>query len=243
MKRKSPLLLVLFLLLSFLFPLSPRSAAAETNVYACATEDGTRFFSSPNEESALFLLPQSYYVKVLAKGNEYSYVQYLENVSCYQSVYGYCKTDELLFVDYLPLNPYLYYTYTVTYTTPSLSLPDSTLSSFSYPCVYYGAHPAQSDSLSYVLINGKFGYLPSPEGFTYERNTDYVEYLLSLTPAPPQEEPSDDANQPVDPPVGVTLSVGKIIAVIGSVAAVLLIACFLLVTYKSGKKKQYYYDD
>lgn len=247
MKRKLfTLLFVLLFANPVFFPRLAQRAKAESGVYACVVEDNTYFYSSPSEENALFILPQSYYVKVLAKGTDYSYVQYLESLSSYQSVFGYCKTQELLFVDYIPLNPYLYYTYPVDFSVGEDNpLVEGTLSTLTYPCVYYGDYPVGTTRLAYVRLNGSFGYLPAPESLAYEKNTDYIEYVLSLTP--PTVDPEPDPTPAPDPetsiPNAFPLTTAKVVLFLCLLCGVLLIVCFLFVTYRKGKKKQYYYDE
>jgi hypothetical protein len=151
-------------------------ATADEELYACALSDRVYFYSSPSDERGLFCLPYTYYVKILANQGEYCYVQYLTDTPPYQAVYGYCKTADLTFVDYIPSRPYLYYTITATYLLSDFADPliaDSVLSSVSLTYVYYGDMFVGSATYCYVSSDGKTGYLPKTMSVTYELNDDY----------------------------------------------------------------------
>jgi len=159
-----------------LFSSPEKIAAADSAVYACVYKEDTLLYSDEAASSPLFVLPQSYYVLVLAKGEECSYVKYLEDYGGYKSVYGYVKTSELLFVGYTPLRPYLYKSFDVRYSLDNSS-PDYSLSGITYTCRYYG-YLLSGESLSaYVLINDSFGYIPLSSAISYEKNTDYLPYI------------------------------------------------------------------
>lgn len=234
---------------------------AETAVYACAEKENVLFYEKPSEDSALFALPQSYYVKVLSKGATYSYVQYLETVSSFHSVFGYCKTEELLFVDYVPLNPYLYLTFPVSYSVDSPSEGfTSNLTSFSYPCVYYGEYTLGGTPLSYVYLNGHFGYLPLSSPVVYEKNTDYLDYLSRLK-ALEEEKAAKEAkaleeqqalerereaaalNSKTNEESPSSPFPTRLVLTIAVSAAGILLFVLLFFTLRSDKKRKVYYED
>ncbi len=234
------------LVMIFLFPSKAKNANAETGVYACIVNGDTYLYETQSEENGIFILPQSYYVKVLSKGSSFCYVQYLENVAEFKSVFGYCKTDELLFVDYTPLRPYLYLTFDVKYYidgSSDLFSTENILSSFSYQCVYYGDYIVGSARYSYVLVNGAYGYIPQAQPVSYEMNTDYLSYIVSLDPPEEDEDLSEDAKNTEDLTDGQEESDNRGIIVVCVAGLVVIAATALVVILKSGRKKQYYYDD
>ncbi len=151
-------------------------AKAEDAGYACIRSEDVYLYSEENDKSGLFVLPYTYYVRVLSTGVRYSYVEYLSDGPHTQKITGYCKTADLTFVDYTPARPYLYYTFDVTYyiedASPSLK-DDSFLSSITITCSYYGEYRVGSKTYCYVLREGTFGYIPKPSDLSYELNEEY----------------------------------------------------------------------
>ena len=173
------------LCLYILFPARQTPAAAEEAEYACIRSDDIYLYAEENDRSGLFILPYTYYVKVLAPGIEYCRVEYLSDGPNTRKVTGYCKTADLTFVDYVPERPYLYYTFDVTYTieggAPSLSS-DGFLTEITVTCAYYGEYRVGSKIYCYVLREGEFGYIPRPDDLNFDLNGEYEEHLSSAEP-------------------------------------------------------------
>ncbi len=96
----------------FLTPSAPvKTASAETlsEVYAVAPTSDVWFYSEPLDNKGLFILPESYYVRILNDSDPFCQVQYLNKT-------GYCKRSDLLFVDFVPARPFLLYDYTLSYS-------------------------------------------------------------------------------------------------------------------------------
>lgn len=164
-------------------------ADGETAVYACIRSDDVYLYQKENSSSGMFILPYTYYVKILAEGIDYCYVQYQTDGASYKAVYGYCKTAELTFVDYIPKNPYLSYTVQATYYldgAASSFVTDSILSSVTLSYAYYGDYTVGSSVYHYVILDGKTGYLPKTAELSYELNTEYEQNLpqQNETPSP-----------------------------------------------------------
>lgn len=224
------------------------TAYAETESYACVTENDTYFYSSADDESGLFILPATYYVKIISKSDDYCFVQYLEDVADYKAVYGYCKTDSLTAVNFIPERPYLYYTYSATYTIEGSAAAESgNFSTFTCECIYYGDYKNGTTTYRYVCINGEFGYIPKTCEITYPLNTDY------LPSEPDISEPAD-----VTDPAGTTdgaitetdkqsaaassgsgVGLGLIIAL----SAILIALAIFVLAVKPRKKKSYTYEN
>lgn len=149
-------------------------ASASSGSYACILSDGVYFHTSEAPSSGIFALPKSYYVKVLSVGEMYTKVEYLTDGERTKKLTGYCLTDELTFVDYTPVNPYLYATFDVIYTAENGESGDAMLDKLTLPCTYYGSYTIGSKEYAYVLQRGEFGYVPKPADFSYSENGEYA---------------------------------------------------------------------
>ncbi len=163
-----------------------RSAYAEPLLgdYACILQTDTFFYASPDESKGLFLLPKSYYVKLLDYGSEYSRVEYLTDDGIGKKVTGYVKTQRLTFVDYLPKRPYFTYQFELYYRIDEgLQNDSSFLNEIKVTCAYYGDYNVGSKTYCYVLRGDSFGYVPKPSSLTVPENPEYAEYLATLESA------------------------------------------------------------
>ena len=174
--KKFVLFIALLFLLSAAAPFPQPIASAEETAprYAVADAENVWFYTEPNEECGLFILPYTYYVLVLSQGASFCAVRYLDDAPPYKSVTGYCKTDDLVFVDFVPERPWLRKQITATY---SLSLPGGvTLGNGSFNEVektflYYGTSYSGTARFFYVLSDGVFDFIPATEEIVYDLNT------------------------------------------------------------------------
>lgn len=221
------------------------SAEAETNAYACIAQENTYFYSSADENSGLFILPTTYYVKIISKSDDFCFVQYLDDVAEYKAVYGYCKTQDLTQVDFTPARPYLYYTYTATYTVNGTASTDvGDFSTFTCTCIYYGDYKNGTLTYRYVNINGEFGYIPKTCEIEYPLNTDYIteeptDTLISDNVNSAAEEQTDNAAETKTDTNVSGAGLGLIIAL----SAVLIAIAVFVIAVKPHKKKEYSYDN
>lgn len=168
----------------FAFPSAAR-AEGETETYARVTRDGVYFYSTPASGAGLFVLPRTYFVKIVDTAGEYYRVRYLDSSGDGRALEGYCLADEIEPVGYTPETPYLVYSVTVTYRAGGdYSLPDSSLSEYTVTADYYGEFDYGSSTCYYVRLNGQFGYVPadSCSVVDYPENTEHTV----------QETPSSD---------------------------------------------------
>lgn len=178
MKRLLPLLLALCTGLLMLPSRLSVRAAAEEERYAVAAQTDVWFYAAENEESGLFLLPFSYYVRVLREGAAYTYVQYQDDVTPYHSLKGYCKTEALTFVDFVPERPFLRKEITAVYRVESGSDPLMGGGSFDKverTFAYYGTSYLGTARFYYVYADGVFDYIPAAQEIVFDYNTDYLE--------------------------------------------------------------------
>lgn len=178
MKRVILLLLPLLFACALLPASSHKRARADTLRYAVAADSNVWLYSSESADAQLFLIPETYYVRVLNEGERFTAVEYLVNDAPYQKIMGYCETAALTFVDFIPARPFLRKEITVSYSIQSDdafadAFPD-VFGSIERTFVYYGLRYANGDRYAYVLYNGTFGYIPIGEEPAFERNDDYL---------------------------------------------------------------------
>ena len=179
------------------------SPTLKTGSYACILKDDTYLYASSNERSGLFLLPQTYYVKILDSQPDFTKVEYSTDTATSKRLTGYCKTELLTPVDYVPLNPYFNYTFDVTYRLDDDNKVYPFLGEITLTCTYYGNYPIGSELYCYALRGDTFGYVRLPADFTFVPNPEYAERFNQ----PTQEEQTAQPIEPQDslPPVQIAL--------------------------------------
>lgn len=158
--------------------------------YACIPTEGVFFYATLDEKEGLFLLPPTYYVRLLDYTPTYCRVEYQTDGIHTQRLVGYVKTDHLAFVPYTPKHPYLNCMFEVEYKIENASqTANGFLTQIIMTCAYYGDYNVGSATYCYVFREGEFGYIPKPYDLYFDENTEYAEYLETLKPAP--EEKTD----------------------------------------------------
>ncbi len=194
--KKFILSAVLFfcLIVYSLFPFpAPLFAHAQAGTYACVTQQSAYFYASKDLKRGLFVLPETYYVKVLETDADFCKIEYQTDSEYTQKLVGYARTDALAPVDYTPQTPYFDKLFETTYTIDGSIGGDGFLDEIRLTCAYYGDYEVGSATYCYVLRGGEFGYVPKPDGLTVPKNPEYAEWLASKEPdapvsAPPNEE-------------------------------------------------------
>jgi hypothetical protein len=202
----TPLLIFLFLYISFIAYMPPSfHAKAETSApksgdYACVQTADVFFYATPNEQDGLFLLPATYYVRLLDYTPNYCRVEYQTDGAQTKRLVGYVKTNQLTFVPYVPRQPYLQCVFEIEYKlNDTAQTADGFLTQIKMSCVYYGEYKVGSNTYCYVLREGEFGYVPKPYDLFIQENTEYAEYLeaqTSVVPDDSEEEPQAKSNSP-----------------------------------------------
>ena len=195
------------------------AASPAAEVYAVAARNDVWLYTEENEESGLFLLPYTYYVRVEERGEEFSSVVYGTDEAPYRAVRGYCKTEMLTFVGFIPERPFLKLEVTLTYTVPGTSseMGNGTFDEIERTFHYYGTSYLGTQRYFYVLSDGVFDYIPAARDVNYELNTDYLTDVSAPAEELPVEEESSSA-----------LSGIEIAALILGILAVAAIAFFVL---------------
>lgn len=159
---------VLFInLILTLFALNPVAASAEdySGKYGYADLGASvAFCSEKNGSSMLFLVPETYCVKVLYQDGDWLRVTYGADEEPYRALEGYVLPDGLIFADEPPEHPYLNLTFKVVFSAASDSGYLPGLDDLEIDAAYYGAYPVGTESYSYVRCNGKFGYVSKSIG-------------------------------------------------------------------------------
>ncbi len=205
-------LLPLLLFLHSFFPTATPKAHAESSPavgsFACILTDAAFFYTAAEENYGLFLLPKTYYVKLLEYRPDFCKIEYQKEDGGAQKLVGYAKTQDLTFVDYTPARPYLYYTFEVRYKIENAPSTDSAfLNELVITCVYYGDYRVGSQTYCYVLRGEEFGYIPKPAGLSFEENPEYADYLATQVSPPGEEASKEDgrASSPAQIAILVTL--------------------------------------
>lgn len=85
----------------FLLCSQRQTASANEVIYAKIEHDNIFLYSSPSEENKLFVLPESYFVKLLNEANDNFYY------CSYKDIKGYVKKDEVVAMKGTPIKPYV----------------------------------------------------------------------------------------------------------------------------------------
>lgn len=197
MKKYVLTFLILLILPFSCFPrLALRTVRADdiptSGSYACILSDSAFFYASADGKRGVFLLPKTYYVRLVEYGTELCKIEYLSDDDVFRKVVGYVRTAQLAFVDYIPQQPYLYYTLDVCYRIEDAETGNSSfLTDITVNCVYYGDYLIGSEVYCYVLRGSTFGYIPKPSSVSYSENGEYADYLAAQAAASAQSDSSE----------------------------------------------------
>ena len=185
--------------------------AAETaeGSYARVMQEEVYLYSQPQEESGLFILPSTYFVKITGEAGDYFRAEYLTGTNA-APVRGYCRMDEVEPVEYVPETPYLLYDTEVTFTVGSADLPDGFFTEYTVFAAFYGTFYYGSSVYYYVNMNGEFRYVPASAcpPLDYPENTEHMQ-----AETPPDEAPVHNSVNAVNIVLICTLSVAALGAV------------------------------
>ena len=168
--------------------------------YACILSDTAYFYTDQEEKSGLFLLPETYFVKILEVGEPYSKIEYLYDDTKVKKLTGYAKSEQLTAVDFVPKRPYYYCLFNVHYRLDGSIAGDTFLDEITIACTYYGEYPVGSKTYCYVLQGEEFGYVPKPADLVVEKSTEYADNYT-----PPQETPTPSAPQATTQPAQIAI--------------------------------------
>ena len=100
MKKFLSIFVICVLFILNIFSSFPLFSSAEEVYYAKILQENVYFFSSPNIDDKMFIIPPSYFVKLLSSPNDnFYYAQY-------KDVYGYVQKTDITVMDGTPITPY-----------------------------------------------------------------------------------------------------------------------------------------
>ena len=157
-----------------LLALPAQAAQTEQSAYARILRDDVYLYESAQEDSGLFILPRTYFVRITGEAGDYYKVEYLSGAN---AAVGYCRADEVELVDYIPETPFLSYETEVTFTAGGGDLPEGFITEYTVPAAFYGTFYYGSSVYCYVLLNGEFGYVPASacSPLNYPENTEHMQ--------------------------------------------------------------------
>lgn len=169
---------VLPLLALLIFCLPPRAAnAEETDMYARVMQPNVYFYEKADENSGLFILPETYFIKITGESQEYYAAEYLSDTPGRTPLYGYCRKTDVELVSYIPETPFLVYDTKVTFRTSSDDLPEEFIVEYKVSAAFYGTFSYGSSTCCFVELDGRFGYVPAAAcaPLAYPPNTEHTE--------------------------------------------------------------------
>lgn len=185
--------ILLFLCLFTFFTPPINKVSADSGEYARVITEDTPFYVNLIDDTPLFYLPYTYYVKII------SYADGFYHVSCYDSVGltaldGYVPKDYLFFEEVDVPSPYVDLKLTTNDTAVLYS--DCNLSSpllYLFPgrqLTYYGRLNLDGETLLFVGYNDKLGYV---------KEQNVLPFLIPNHPNPltflPEEKPNQSSNE------------------------------------------------
>ncbi len=210
--------LLLVSIICFALPGAEASAAADTSAVRYARADAREIYFCKEKDisTALFAIPYTYCVRILATEDEWYFVRYAEDNGLYRALEGYCLKESLTPVDELPENIYLNKTVTLSLApnAPSNgSLPVS--NKLNVTAAFYGVYYMGGAAYSCSLYEDSFFY-----------ELGLVDYPLNEIPEPPA--PAAKKKSGVNTKLIVAL------------ALTALAAAALIILYFTGRSRRYH---
>ena len=181
--------IILYVMQSMCFP---NVAHAQTRQdYKRVINDTTPFYSNTLDQTPLFYLPYTYYVKVLDEIGNFSHVEICGD-NGQIAIDGFVPTEMLFFDGQQVLYPYLNFkvktlSTTLLYLDADLSTPSQYIFA-ERELTYYGEFVGAQGKVFYVSYNNRLGYIKETDTypFTIENHTNELTFL-------PKEEPIEES--------------------------------------------------
>lgn len=198
----------------------------------------TPFYKSVNDETPLFFLPYTYYVKVISQNDNFCHVV-INGENSKMGIDGFVPTDQLFYDGQEVFLPYL--NLYITTVDTAVLYADSTLSSpIQYifaerSLLYFGEMQSTSGKLFYVAYNDKLGYVKECDIFPFVI-ANHPNKLTFIT------EPEVENDQSALP--STELSINLRTAIIVCLLLAGIIALFIAISNKkSNQNKTNYYEE
>lgn len=171
-------------------PAVVRAECAEESGYACVL--GTAYFyASDDLKTELFLLPKTYFVKIISLGEPFSKIEY-GGTNDLAPIVGYALTNALTAVSFTPKTPHPNLRFLVRYTVAGYEN-DPFFEPITLHCTYYGTYQVGTKSYAYALVDDSRRYVPLPDDFSYPLNDEYASFTAESN-TPTQAEPTPTAD-------------------------------------------------
>lgn len=227
----------------FLFPAGKVSAQEVT--YGAVGTDSAYLYTQENlaESSKKFIIPKTYYVRILEDLGSCYYVSYMDGESNYYPITGYMKNSDLLSA--VPeKTPYGYVKKLAKKSIPTLYTAPDTASKvitavLTDDVYFYGIYAtAQNTSWYFIKADKSFGYAKASEFEEFEitKHPDYKEPVV-----PPDTENGDNTNpdKNKDPEIVQNASDSALqIILIALICIPAVIVVFLLLSGNRNRKKR-----
>lgn len=187
------------------------SVTVKTYAYA-DLGSSTYLCEKPDENTARFLIPQTYCVEILGEEKNWYRVKYAEDNGLYRAVEGFCLKDDLILCETPLENLYLHMTVKIIYKTDQATSLLPGLENIEVTAAYYGSYEIGKTGCSYVYCNDKFGYIPGA----------IKDYPLNTLPDRPTMAPATKSNSNA--------------ALISAIAVTVAAAAAIAVLYFTGKR-------
>ena len=178
------LFLICFFCAGVIVFLPLRSVSAKSTYLRVITEN-TPFYQKTTDTEPLFLLPYTYYVKVIETSNSFTHVECSVSNGV-PAIDGFVPTDMLFFDGLLVTEPYL--NLNVKTSTTAILFEDASLSTpiqYIFPereMHYYGKNiNKQGHIIYYVSYNDRLGYVKEADiyPFTHQNHPNELTFLYN----------------------------------------------------------------
>ena len=226
--------------LTALITMYPKPAYAQSGgEWGRVLNKTTYLYNSADTLSPCFLIPETYYVKILGQDGSFYLVSYQTQPD---SILGYVKAADLYMCDYTPENPYLFYKLDIKSGAKGYLSTDFKNHNYIFnsgnALYYFGKYENDGDLYYYAAaFNGYRYYVSASDcsALSYPLNSDP---LPSVEPIK-QQPPNDDVLPAPSKMGGKTKMLLILLLIIPALAATV----FILKPPQSKQQKKYFYDE
>ncbi len=240
MKRYLATLLLIVITIIMFLPLKIATANSQSPYLRVITKD-TPFFSNEEDDTPLFYLPYTYYVRIIREELNFYHVEYGGEKGMI-SIDGYVPKD-VLFDDGLPVE-YPYPSVKITTSTATILFADGETtqsSQYIFPdrtLSYYGEYLSPSgEKLYFVSYNNRLGYV---------KEGDVIPFTVPIHPNPltflPEEEPPPSEEPPTQTPSSNNTETLRYV-IIGSLVFAGILTLFITLKNKPRERLDGYFEE
>ena len=182
------------------------TATTENATYA-RIESNCYLYEKEDSDSGIFILPESYYVKILKKGSTFHQVSYLDDGDFATAIQGYVLANSVhIQENYIPQNPYLQYTISVTFKINAVY--STLLDEIRLELPFYGISKVNTKVFNYVNYNQQIVAVDSKacSVVNYPKHPDSLVQNVGSTTTPSNS--NVNVHQPNYTPLIVTSFIG-----------------------------------